>query len=87
MDLSSFSQYMVPVIMGICLCAGYVLKNLLQKFNHHYIPLVVGLLGVALAVWMYWPDITPKVVLIGLVSGLSSTGLHEVVVQLKTRRK
>lgn len=87
MDLSSLSEYMVPVIVGICLCAGYILKNLLRKFDHHYIPAAVGLLGVVLAVWMYWPSVTPKVILIGLVSGLSSTGLHQAITQLKTKNE
>ena len=30
MDLSFISEYAVPVIVGICLCVGYVIKTSLD---------------------------------------------------------
>ncbi len=86
MDLSFLNEYMVPVIVGICLCVGYILKNLFPKFDNRYIPAIVGILGLAVSIWMYWPDVTPEVVLIGLASGLCSTGLHQAVTQLVTKK-
>ena len=83
MDLTFISEYMVPVIVGICLCAGYILKNAFPGFSNRYIPAVVGLLGLAVAGWVNWPVLNPEVVLTGLASGLASTGLHEVVHQIK----
>lgn len=38
MDLSFLNEYMVPVIVGICLCVGYILKNLFPKFDNRYFP-------------------------------------------------
>lgn len=79
MDISFLSGYTVPVIVGICLCVGFILKNTIKttKINK-YIPLIMGALGVALSVWINWGNMSPEVILYGLVSGLSSTGLFEV---------
>ena len=75
-----FATYIVPVIVGICLIVGYLVKNFTGADNR-FIPLVVTVLGVALAVWMNWPAITPEVVLGGAVSGLASTGMHQLLKQ------
>ncbi len=75
-------DYIVVVIVGICLCVGYILKNLVptEKVNR-YIPLVMGVLGVALNVWMSH-GISPEILLCGLVSGLASTGTYEAMTNL-----
>ena len=72
--LNSFS---VPIIVGICLSVGYIIKNIVptDKVNK-FIPLVMGLLGIAVSVWIRL-SFTPEVLLKGLVSGLASTGLYE----------
>ena len=75
-----FATYIVPVIVGICLIVGYLIKNFTGADNR-FIPLVVTLLGVALAVWMNWPAVTPEVILGGAVSGLASTGMHQLLKQ------
>lgn len=46
-----------------------------------HIPALVAILGVALAIWMNWPNITPEVILGGAVSGLASTGMHQMFKQ------
>lgn len=78
MDISGLSQYFDIVIVGICLCVGYIIKNAItsEKINK-YIPLIVGLLGTILAVVSHLDSLTLKVVLTGLFSGLASTGLYE----------
>ena len=70
--------YIVPVVLIICLCVGYVLKNLVptEKVNR-YIPLVVATLGVVISVWNAGFVFTPTTVVTGLVSGLASTGMHQ----------
>lgn len=78
--MEMFANYIVPVITGICLVTGYLLKNFTSADNK-YIPAVVTVLGVALAVWMNWPAITPEVILGGAVSGLASTGMHQLFKQ------
>lgn len=78
--MEMFTTYIVPVIVGICLIVGYLFKNFTGADNR-FIPLVVTVLGVVLAVWMNWPAITPEVVLGGAVSGLASTGMHQMLKQ------
>ena len=87
MDFAFLSDYLVPVIVGICLCIGYILKHTFPRFDNRYIPAVVGLLGLGVSGWVNWPQISPEVVLTGLVSGLASTGLHEVVHQLAEKKQ
>ena len=74
--MEMFSSYIVPVIAGICLAAGYIVKNFTGADNR-FIPAAVAALGVVLAVWMNWPEITPEVILSGALSGLASTGMHQ----------
>ena len=49
MDLSFLTEYAVPVIVGICLCIGYIIKNIIpdEKVNK-FIPLIMGIIGVGL---------------------------------------
>lgn len=71
------SEYTVLAVVDICLCVGYIVKNLIpsDKVNK-FIPLIVGVLGVAVNIWINLA-VTPDIILGGLVSGLSSTGLYE----------
>ena len=77
-----FGSYVVVVVLGICLCAGYIIKHLVStdKINR-YIPLIMGSLGVVLNVWINM-TFSPEVILGGLVSGLASTGAHQVLKQI-----
>lgn len=81
-DISFLGEYVVLLVLGICLCVGYILKHLVttDKINR-WIPLIMGILGVALNVWIQ-ATFTPAVLLGGLFSGLASTGLHQVFKQL-----
>lgn len=74
------NTYIVPVIVGICLVIGYLIKHVTSADNR-WIPVVVTVLGAALAVWINWPNITPEVILGGAISGLASTGLHQAFKQ------
>lgn len=75
------NDYLVLIVMGICLCVGYVIKNLIpgDKINK-FIPLIMAVLGVGLNIWLNFA-FSPEILLGGLVSGLSSTGLHQVFKQ------
>lgn len=81
MDISFLTNYMVPVIVGICLCVGYIAKHWIADLDNRVIPTLCAALGVALSCWVHWPGITPEVILAGLVSGLAATGLHQVFKQ------
>lgn len=82
MDVTFLTNFAVPIIVGICLCIGYVLKNIVTTDAvNKYIPLIMAVLGVILNSWinMYF---TPEILLGGLFSGLASTGLYEAFKQL-----
>lgn len=81
MDLSFISDYMVIIVLGICLCVGYVLKTSVPQLDNKYIPLVMAVLGVIINVWINM-SFSPEILLGGLFSGLASTGLHQAFKQL-----
>lgn len=76
MDLTFLQEYLVLVILGICLCLGFIIKHSLTFIPNKYIPLLMGVCGVLLNVWLS-ASFTPDILLGGLVSGLASTGLHQ----------
>ena len=78
--MEMLTEYLVPVIVGICLIVGYIVKNFTPADNR-FIPAVVTALGVALAVWMNWPAVTPEIIFGGALSGLASTGMHQLLKQ------
>lgn len=80
MDLTFLTDYLNLIILGICLCIGYVIKQS-TPIDNKYIPIIMATLGVALSVWINW-EINPTVLLQGLFSGLASTGLHQMFTQL-----
>lgn len=82
MDITFLTEYMAPVIIGLCLCVGYVVKHWVADVDNKIIPTLCAILGVVVATWMHWGNITPEVVLTGLASGLASTGLHQAFKQM-----
>ena len=86
-DLTFLGEFVVLLVVGICLCVGLILKNVVPTEGiNRWIPLIMGLLGVALNVWINMA-ITPEVLLGGLFSGLASTGLHQVFKQLISKKE
>ena len=81
MDLSFLNDYLVLVVVGVCLCVGYVLKNSFPSLDNKYIPLIMAVLGILLNVWIV-KAMSPDVLLGGMFSGLASTGLHQLFVTL-----
>lgn len=76
------TEYSVPVIVGICLCVGFILKNVIttDKINK-FIPLIVTIIGVVVNAWLNAWTITPEILLSGMFSGLASTGMHQLFKQ------
>lgn len=75
------NEFMLPVVLGICLCVGYIIKKWIKDVDNKYIPTIVAVLGVALSIWISGWQITPEVILSGMISGLGSTGMHQVFKQ------
>lgn len=74
------NDYMSPIILGICLCVGYVLKKWISDVDNKFIPTILAVLGIALSIWINGQT-TPVVLLTGLIAGLSSTGFHQMFKQ------
>lgn len=87
MGIEFLTDYMIPVIVGICLVAGYIVKHWIKDVDNKIIPTLCAVLGVVLAVWISWGNITPEVILSGLISGLASTGLHQAFKQLISKKE
>ena len=81
MDISFLTDYCNVIIVGICLCVGYVIKQSKPSVDNKYIPLVMAILGVIIASWINM-GVTPQIILSGLFSGLASTGLHQMFTKL-----
>lgn len=77
MDITFLNEYFIPVIVGICLCIGYVIKTSIPKVNNSLIPMILSILGLLINIWANHA-INPSIVLGGLFSGLASTGLHQL---------
>lgn len=81
LDLNFFNEYLVLVVVGICVCIGYVIKISFPKIENKYIPCIMAILGCALNIWIAG-GVSPEVILGGLASGLASTGLHQAYINL-----
>lgn len=81
MGLEIFGEYISLPIILFCLCVGLVLKYGLpgDKINK-WIPLIVGLLGIAANTW-YMGIFDFTTVTSGFFSGLASTGFYELFYQ------
>lgn len=82
MDLKFITENFVPVIVVACVLVGYIIKVTppFAKIANNYIPLTVTLLGAVLGALINGLSI--EAIVYGAVSGLASTGLHQVFTQL-----
>jgi flagellar biosynthesis protein FliQ len=78
-------KYVVVVIVGICLALGYIIKHSLNFIPNKYIPLIMGIVGVLLNVWMNDWNFNVQILLGGLASGLASTGAFEMVRNIRNK--
>ena len=82
MDLKFITENFVPVIVVACVLVGYIIKVTppFAKLANNYIPLIVTVLGAVLGILT--KGMTLEAIVYGAVSGLASTGLHQVFTQL-----
>lgn len=77
----------VAAITVICFLAGKIIKA--SKLDNKWLPCIVGVVGAALGLVGLWviPDFPAQEPLtalaVGIVSGLASTGAHQVAKQLR----
>nr|DAO17189.1 MAG TPA: holin [Caudoviricetes sp.] len=80
MDLNFLMDYINPVILGICLLVGYVIKTAIPAIKNRYIPLAALAMGTIIAILINMSNgINAEVVLGGMISGLASTGFYEML--------
>ena len=79
MDLRFLVDSVNVLVLGICLCLGYAIKNIWNNndFNK-FIPLIMLILGTILNVLANLNSISLEVILCGMFSGLASTGMYEM---------
>lgn len=82
MDLKFITENFVSVIVVACVLVGYIIKVTppFAKLANNYIPLIVTVLGAILGILVN--GLTLEAIVYGAVSGLASTGLHQVFTQL-----
>ncbi len=80
MDITYLLDFVNLLTLGICLCVGYAMKTAFAWFRNKYIPLAALCLGCIINVLVNLDTgINAAVVLGGMISGLASTGLYEMM--------
>ena len=80
MSLDFIQEMYIPIVLVICLCIGYVIKKWMPNDNK-WIPTIMLILGAVLGC-IATKGITLESIGAGSVTGLASTGLHQLFVQL-----
>lgn len=80
-QISFLLEYIDPITLGLCLCIGYTLKHaeIFEFLGNKYIPLSMLLLGCIIGIITHIGNINAQVILGGMISGLASTGLYEMM--------
>ena len=80
MDITYLFDYINLVTLGICLCFGFALKTAFDWFPNKYIPLAALSMGCIINLLIHMQSgINAEVILGGMISGLASTGLYEMM--------
>ena len=60
--MEALNNYMILIVVAVCLCVGYVLKHLVptDKINP-FIPLIMAVLGIFMNMWISGFKITPEI--------------------------
>ena len=80
MSLEFITEMYMPIVMAACLVVGYVLKKWCPTDNK-WIPTILVGMGAVLGC-VASGGITLTYIVTGAVTGLASTGLHQVFKQL-----
>ena len=75
-DLDLYMGLINGGVMLFCLAIGYIIKTSIPTIDNKYIPLIMGITGIIIAIFNA-QGIDFNILLSGLITGLSSTGLYE----------
>lgn len=81
MNFDILAQMYIPNIMIFCLCVGYILKHWIKDVDNKFIPSVLAIIGAATAC-ISEQSISLDLVTSGMLTGLASTGLHQMFKQI-----
>lgn len=80
-DLSSISTLIMPTILILCLCVGYIIKNLVPNDSiNRFIPLILAIVGIAAGVvsaLTAGEAVTVDLIVASCVSALASSSIYE----------
>ena len=76
-DLNFMAELYMPLVLAFCLIVGYILKHWIKDVDNKLIPTILAILG-AFCACATTRAITLELVVGGALSGLASTGLHQV---------
>lgn len=80
MSLNFINEMYIPVVMAACLVLGFILKKWVPGDNK-WIPTILVFVGAALGC-VANAGVSLEFIVAGAVTGLASTGLHQVFKQL-----
>lgn len=81
MDISIINDFIAPLALVAALCVGWIIKNLIPSDKaNNFIPLIAALVGVAVVGLSDGWSVNG--VVIGMTSGLASTGMYEAFSQI-----
>lgn len=78
MNIEFLTDYIVLVAFGVCICAGWILKQWGAIPNNIIVP-VLAVLGVVINMWSNAWAITPEILLGGMFSGIAASGTYEYI--------
>ena len=78
MDIN-FVEYLNIIIVLACLLVGFIVKKWVKDVDNKLIPTIVCVLGIALQFLV--KGVSVENFVIGGISGLASTGLHQLFTQ------
>ncbi|MBQ7986611.1 MAG: phage holin family protein [Clostridia bacterium] len=79
-SLEFLQELYIPIVMAVCLIAGYIMKHWIKDVDNRIIPTVLAVLGAVCACVNAW-DISLELIIAGAMTGLASTGAHQAFKQ------
>ena len=79
--MEMFTAYINPEITMACLVLGFIVKKWVKDVDDRLIPTIVAGAGLGLAVVADWEALSVGVLVGGALSGLASTGMHQLFKQ------
>ena len=81
MNFNYLTDMYIPIVMTVCLTVGYILKHWIKDVDNKIIPAIMVFLG-AITACAASNSITLDLIASGMVTGLASTGMHQLFKQI-----